>query len=323
MSKTGRAAANTPDFFIAGAPKAGTDALYYDLDQHPEIYMSPLKEPCYFSSEIRLENFESSEQARRKGQGESIRKYIHGPMSEKRFGGVISEWDDYLRLFAGVRAEKAIGEGSVCYLWSKTAAHAIASRLPGARIIIVLMDPAQRAFAQYLKIVSNGSFNHSFDEHLKACFALNDKRLGLLHPFLEFGLYAEQVQRYMAAFPRRQIHISFHEDATANPEGWFAGILEFLGVDPSFVPERGRGEYHSTVPRFAGFSKALRARGIWKAIGHRVPDRLRDQAKKLVYRQPGSMVMAPTERNVLVNYYREDVLKLQALLNRDLGHWLR
>src|SRR6266849_8358426 len=47
-----------PNFFIVGAPKAGTDELYYDLAQHPEIYMSPLKEPCYFSSEIRIQNFE-------------------------------------------------------------------------------------------------------------------------------------------------------------------------------------------------------------------------------------------------------------------------
>jgi hypothetical protein len=313
----------TPDFFIAGAPKAGTDALYYDLDQHPEIYMSPLKEPCYFSSEIRLENFDPAEQARRKGQRESIRKYVHGPMTEKRFGGVVSEWDDYLRLFAGARGEKAIGEGSVCYLWSRTAAQAIASRLPEARIIIVLMDPAERAFAQYLKSVSNGSFTYSFEEHLKACRVRRDTRLGLLHPFLEFGLYADQVQRYMTVFPSRQLHISFHEDASADPERWFARVLEFLGVDPSFVPERGRGEYHAAVPRFARFSSALRAGGIWKAIGKRVPGPLRNQAKKLVYRQPESIVLAPSEREILIEYYRNDILKLQALMNRDLGHWLR
>src|ERR1700753_1968803 len=46
-----------PTFFIAGAPKAGTDLLYYQLDQHPEIYMSPLKEPNFFAEEIRPENF--------------------------------------------------------------------------------------------------------------------------------------------------------------------------------------------------------------------------------------------------------------------------
>ena len=46
-----------PNFFIAGAPKAGTTSLYHYLDQHPQIYLSPIKEPAYFSLELRLENF--------------------------------------------------------------------------------------------------------------------------------------------------------------------------------------------------------------------------------------------------------------------------
>ncbi len=46
-----------PNFFLAGAPKAGTTALYQYLGQHPNIYMSPVKEPNFFAKEIRLENF--------------------------------------------------------------------------------------------------------------------------------------------------------------------------------------------------------------------------------------------------------------------------
>ena len=44
-----------PNFFIVGAGKAGTTSLYSYLRQHPQIYMSPVKEPCYFASEIRPE----------------------------------------------------------------------------------------------------------------------------------------------------------------------------------------------------------------------------------------------------------------------------
>jgi len=46
-----------PSFFIVGAPKTGTTSLHHYLDQHPQIYMSPVKEPCYFASEVRLEQF--------------------------------------------------------------------------------------------------------------------------------------------------------------------------------------------------------------------------------------------------------------------------
>lgn len=313
----------TPDFFIAGAPKAGTDALYYELDQHPEIYMSPLKEPCYFSSEIRVENFEPGLRQRMRDEADSVRRFIHGPITEKRFGGIVSEWDDYLRLFAQVKEEKAVGEGSVCYLWSQTAARAIASRLPKARIIIVLMDPAERAFAQYLKSVSDGTVASSFREHLDACFCHTDPQLGVLHPFLEFGLYAQQVRRYMDVFPASQLHISLFEDAQRDPRGWFSGILEFLGVDASFVPEAGRGHYHPNVPRFVRVSQTLQARGAWKTLGQIVPKGLRPGVRRLLYKQTETLTMEAADRARLVEYYRSDVEALQRLLNKDLSHWLR
>src|ERR1700741_136684 len=97
-----------PTFFIVGAPKAGTDELYYHLDQHPEIYMSPLKEPCYFSEEIRPENFHPSLQKQVQTGISSLRKYLDDGMPYQRFGGMISEWSDYLKLFSRVSTEKAI-----------------------------------------------------------------------------------------------------------------------------------------------------------------------------------------------------------------------
>src|ERR1700676_1834785 len=127
-----------PNFFIVGAPKAGTDELYYDLDQHPEIYMSPLKEPCYFSSEIRLHNFQPSLRPQMELAAASTRQYLDEGAQRKRFGGIVSDPNDYQLLFSEARAQKAIGEASVCYLWSRTAPAAIASAIPHARIIIIL-----------------------------------------------------------------------------------------------------------------------------------------------------------------------------------------
>src|ERR1700759_829052 len=116
-----------PNFFIAGAPKAGTDALYYSLREHPQIYMSPLKEPNYFASEVCLENFEPALRPRMRAVERSTREYLAGDMTELRFGGFGVDWNGYLKLFSGAKDEVAIGEGSVCYLWSETAASAIAA----------------------------------------------------------------------------------------------------------------------------------------------------------------------------------------------------
>src|ERR1700730_14570384 len=119
-----------PNFFIVGAPKAGTTALYHYLDQHPQIYMSPVKEPCYFASEISPEKFSKDVQPAILRVTQDLQEYFQGPMSTKHFGGLVSEWTDYLKLFRNANGASAIGEASVVYLWSKSAARNIASKIP-------------------------------------------------------------------------------------------------------------------------------------------------------------------------------------------------
>lgn len=313
----------SPNFFIVGAPKAGTDELYYALNQHPQIYMSPLKEPCFFADEVRVENFEPQLQDRMQRESESIREFIRGSMEGQRFGGIVSEWEDYLRLFSPMRDEKAAGEGSVCYLWSKTAAAGISARFPGAKIIIVLMDPAERAFAQYLKSLSDGSVSHSFGEHLRICLRHPNTGLGVYHPFLEFGMYAKQVQRYLEHFPAQQFSISLLEESRLDPRSWFAGILKFLEVDPAFVPDAVHGHYHPNVPELVRVSQALQRSGIWATMGRLVPRGVKPRLKRLLYKQVESLSMEPSERATLVDYYRQDIEQLESLLNRDLNQWRR
>jgi len=305
-----------PNFFIAGAPKAGTDELYYELDQHPEIYMSPLKEPNYFAEDIRSQFMHPSLRQRAAAGEASLRRYLDEGASHKRFGGIITELSDYQRLFSAVKREKAVGEGSVIYLWSKTAAARIASTVPHARTIIVLMDPAERAFHQYLKSISDGTVRHSFREHVDAAMRTQGPELSVYHPFLALGNYFEQVSRYKSCFPAEQLHITLYEDLQANYPAWFAGVLSFLDVNSNFVPQPVEVPSKPHVPRF-GWTGGLKK--IAKAV---LPPRLRTSAKHLAYR--GVLPQLKHEdRAVLVNYYRDDILRLQDLIGRDLSAWLQ
>jgi hypothetical protein len=303
-----------PNFFIVGAPKAGTDALFYDLEQHPEVYMSPLKEPCFFSSEIRPENFHPSLQPKIEASREETRRYLDAGMPGKRFGGIISRWEDYLKLFSRVTHEKAIGEGSVCYLWSETSAAAIASAAPHARIVIVLMDPAERAFHQYLKSVSDGTVRHSFRKHLQLAMQ-SGPELGVYHPFLDFGNYFDQVKRYMDRFPSHQLYISLYEELRGGYAGWFSRLLLFLGVNPAFVPA------HSEIP---STPHLLKLRGLQRLrhLGkHIIPEHVRARIRKHVYQEHLPELNAE-DRAILVRYYRDNILKLQDLIQKDLTTWL-
>jgi hypothetical protein len=311
-----------PNFFIVGAPKAGTDELYYDLHQHPEIYMSPLKEPCYFSSEIRPRNFQASLRPQFEMVAASTRRYLDEGARHKRFGGIVSDPNDYQLLFLGVKGQKAIGEASVCYLWSKAAPAAIASSIPHARIIIILMDPAERAFQQYLKSVSDGTVHHSFRKHLEAAMQ-HSAELGVYHPFLEFGSYFKQVTRYMQLFPPHQVNISIYEDTLSDHQGWFSRVLSFLEVQNTFVPGPVEVPSKPHVPRFVGISHALRIRGLKRIAGRAVPSRFKSFAKQLAAGDGRLPELRPEDRAILVDYYRDDVLMLQDLIGRDLSDWLR
>lgn len=311
-----------PTFFIVGAPKAGTDDLYYQLDQHPQIYMSPLKEPCFFSSEVRPEYFCKELQSTAKANAASLRSYLDSGAPSKRFGGMISNIEDYQCLFRGVTDERAIGEASVCYLWSASAAASISSLIPAARIIIVLMDPAERAFRQYLKSLADDNVGHSFSTHLENAFRSREDQISLYHPFLAFGSYSEQVRRYMNHFPPEQIHLSLYEDVAQNGEAWFKSILDFLGVDSSFLP--GPIEVPS-IPRFTSLSLpggyTVKSK-LPLRLSRLLPKAAKGPLKKIL-RHAHRPSLGFEERATLVRYYREDIVKLEEVIGRDLSSWLR
>jgi Sulfotransferase family len=315
-------AIRVPNFFIVGAPKAGTTSLYHYLAQHPEIYMSPLKEPTYFSLELRPEGFEASAQSEVRRSIEEVRRYVHGPMQERRSNGIICEWDDYLRLFAGATDERAIGEASVSYLWSKTAAAGIAAKFPQAKIVMILRAPQERAFSQYLERVTDGSLTQSFRDYVRACLRDSGEYLSVYRPFLEIGFYAEQVQRYLDRFPRRQIGIWIYEETKARPQEFMRELLEFLEVDNTFVPDTSKRHLEPRVPRLLTPNRLLRrARLLW--ISQRfLPATVKSALKDKLYRPAGSVTMGAEDKALMLDFYRNDILRLETILGRDLSLWL-
>jgi len=311
-----------PNFFIVGAPKAGTTSLYHYLGQHPDIYMSPMKEPCYFSAESRPEKNEPSLRKQAYKLVENDRAYLRGPMTEKRSGGIVCEWDDYLRLFQAATTERAVGEASVNYLWSKTAAAAIAERFPHARIVMVLRSPADRAFSQYLHRLTNGHVAQSFQEYVRACLRHSGEGLGIHEPFLEMGYYADQVQRYLDHFPRKQIGIWLYEETKKRPQAFMGEVLEFLGVDSSFAPDTSKRHNEPRVPRMVQPNKILRQVRMWQISKRFVPAPIRGILLKAIYQPVGAVTMGPTDKALMLDFYCNDIQKLEGILGRDLSGWL-
>lgn len=311
-----------PNFFLVGAPKAGTTSLYHYLDQHPDIYMSPMKEPCHFSLESRPENNKPSLRAEAEQLEKDVRKHLHGPMEQKRSGGIVREWEDYLRLFAGATTQRMVGEASVGYLESKSAPGEIARRIPAARILIVLRSPAERAFSQYLHFISDGLIAGSFRDHVRACLRHNGEGLGTHRPFLEAGFYAEQVERYLRQFPREQVGIWIYEETKAQPREFLREVMAFLGVDSAFVPDMTKRHHEPQIAKMVRTNGLMRRLGVWQVCRRLAPAGLRPRLREVVYRKRGSVTMNAGDRVLMQDLYRGNIRRLEGVLNRDLGAWL-
>lgn len=309
-----------PNFFIAGVPKAGTTSLFHYLKQHPQIYMSPLKEPHYFASEMHPENFDPQLSDWYEKNTRDLAKYLAHPNGEIRSGGIVTDRRDYLRLFEGTGNALAVGEASVGYLWSPTAPFRIASEIPEARIVLLLRDPAERAFSQYLHGYGSGAIRWSFREHIERSLRHRSKQICVHYPFLEFGFYAEQVRRYRKLFGDH-VWIGFYEDYRGHPLKLCRALFNFLGVDAQFTPDVRKRYFEAQVPRAPIIAKLKRA-GVWETTANLTPRFLRPWIRRSLIRQPGTTKIDPANRRYLVDLYRENILTLARDLDRNLDSWL-
>lgn len=305
-----------PNFFIVGAGKAGTTSLHRYLAQHPQIYMSPVKEPCYFADEIRPAALSAQVRRHVAVQTRALADLLGDGRPVPALGWLACDWDEYLRLFRHANGQRAIGESSAAYLWSATAAENIAAVAPHARIMMILRDPAERAYSQYLHQVSVGLTRAKFREHLRACHGPHTE-LGIHHPFLEVGLYYRQVQRYLDRFPRDRVRIYWYEEAWRDPAALLRDVLEFLGVDASFRADMSERSHARRAPRFATTHYLMKRLAIWPSLRALVPRAVRRAA----FRRPPPMDRE--DRRWLVDYYRDDIDRLVTLTGRDLSAWQR
>jgi Sulfotransferase family len=312
-----------PNFLIVGAGKAGTTSLYHYIRQHPQIYMSPVKEPGYFAPEIRAEKLSEAMRRHVSLQSQSLAGVLKDGEPTKPYGWIAAEWDDYCRLFRAANVAKAVGEATPAYLWSASAAANIYARLPDAKIIMILRDPAERAFSQYLHQLSVGLTAASFREHLEACARDGHRELSPLYPFLEIGLYHEQVKRFLEIFPRKQIRIYWYEEAWREPAELLADVFRFLEVNAEFRPDLSERSHLRRAPRSARLHHFLKRSGIWYPLRSLVPDGLFGSLRRLAFRSGPSLAMDAADRRYLIDYYRDDIRRLGELLDRDLSGWLR
>jgi len=274
-----------PTFLIIGSQKAGTTALYRVLRDHPQVTMARKKEVHFFIHD---------------------RLYRRGMPRYERF------------FWGGKPDSLAIGEVTPGYICYPQVPERIHRSLPGARLVLTVRHPVERAHSQYWYARRHLTEPLTFEQAVDAYLA-EEYRAGQPGYFSR-GFYMRYLQRYLALFPREQILVLLFDELVAAPEATYERLFRFLGVDesfrspamteksnPSFVWRNGLYTFFSRHPQRAA-RLPLAARRIICA------------GPKMAARYPP---MDAEVRRRLVEVYREPNRELSLFLGRDLEHWNR
>lgn len=273
-----------PNFLVIGATKAGTSSLRHYLRQHPDIFIpDAYKEPGF---------------------------YCYGPNGDSMHRIVKNE-AEYYGLFDDVRGEAAWGEITPHYLALPHAAANIHAAAPEARLIVSLRNPVDRAFSIYQMNLRNKGHNAGV-------------------PFVDAvrtdpvtrKTYAEDIARFQALFGAERLLTLLFDELVADPTGTTQSVFAFLGVDPGFVPETEKVVNPGGLPRSRLLHLALSNRTA-RRMGRRfVPMAIQNRLEAVKNANLVPQRLTPEERAEAGNLFRDDILRTQDLIRRDLSRWL-
>jgi hypothetical protein len=303
--------ANTPNLFIIGAPKSGTTSLYEYLKGHPQVFMSVVKEPCYFSADLAFDNSGN---------------FLVYPRDAKLYEG----------LFADAGDVKVIGEASTRYMYSHEAPALIHTASPDARIVAMLRNPVDMIHSLHAHKLA--AWTEDLDDFEQALEAEADRAQGRRLPefsnpklstYRDRARYGEMLPRWFDEFGHDRVKVIIFEDMVRDPALQFRELLEFLGVDPTYVP-----------PSFTAYNSAhgARSRLIRRVLNGRVPQwfvwtllprvigdrRTRGLVRRFrhswFHRKPITRgKLSPELRRRLEDEFAPDVARLSSLLGRDMS----
>ncbi|CAG1008215.1 hypothetical protein BURK1_03498 [Burkholderiales bacterium] len=241
------------DFVIGGAQKGGTTALDEMLRRHPGVAMARVKEPHWFDDEA-------------------------------AFAGAVPDMTPYHELWGDKLGRMPCGEATPIYSWWPTAAKRIRAYNPAMKWVLLLRDPASRAYSHWNMERSRGEttlpFEEALDREVRTILERPDV-FSSVDSYLARGFYAYQIEQLDALFPREQVLALRSEWLRDDPTGTVGRVLGFLGVEPA-------GKVDPVDARVGEYEKPL---------------------------DPGT-------REKLARFFEPDIRRLEALLDWDLSDWL-
>lgn len=298
---------NYPNFLVVGAAKSGTTSIYNYLKKHPEVYLSDRKEGVFFSE----------------------MEYFKGPFSKEYNNIIIRDIDEYTKLFMNADKGQLIGDISPDYLYYyENSIKNIKKYLPNEpKIIIILRNPIDRAYSNYTFYVKKLMESESF---LDALILEDDRktqgyRFG--YRYKEIGLYYDQVNAYKENF--KNVLVLDFEELQKEPKALMDKITNFLGISNDFEYDEKEIHNKSGMPKFRFLHKLVRDDSLLKRTTKKILQLFFSKKQQnqfisyILNKNIKKQRMTQNERDILKQFFKDDILKLQDLVEFDVMKWLK
>ena len=285
------------DFFIVGAPKAGTTSLYHYLSEHPQVEMSSQKEPDYFSD-----------------------KAIH---QQGMYYGKnrVNTLDKYESLF--VQKEGVVyGEGSVSYLFYDNVAEDIKKYNPNAKIIIMLRNPIERAFSHYLMDYRLGLVSDSFENIITKKSKHKNAHL-FYQQYIEVSKYATQIQRYLDFFEKDSILFIDYDDFKKNVSETVDLTYNFLNISAEFSADINTKYNTFTMPKNKVIRFIYSFVFLRKILTFLFPIYFVRNIRGFLFKVDEKPELLKETRSLLRKIFNDDIRKMEEVLGNDYSKWIQ
>lgn len=296
-----------PNVFIVGAQKSGTTSLALMLASHPEVFMCSPKEPGWLA-------FGGAGYWPLDGYGRVCRAASWVVRSEA----------DYLALFDHAPAGCSwLGEASTWYLSEPGMPARLLEYSPGARVIAILRQPADRAYSAWSHARRDEEEPHS---DFADALAAEDGRQQPSHllRYRAMGRYLAPLTDYFDTFGRGRVQVLLYDDLRDAPLMVWRSCCRFLRIDPEAVEPVMDRHNRGGMPRSRLLHALLRSQRFKNAIRPLLPLKLASRAKhaaEAANLKRGEPI-DPALRAQLTAEFADEIRALGQLIDRDLDHWL-
>jgi len=297
-----------PDFFVAGAPKAGTTAVHAALARHPALYMSAVKEPKFFLTD-----------------GPPPTR--GGPGDVQTYREHVWRREDYEALFEPAPAGVLRGESTPFYLYNRNAQRRIHALIPHAKLIVILRDPVERAHSNWTHLWSAGL--DPIGEFVQAC-AEEENRIAAgwadFWHYTALGRYGEQLEHLYTVFPRERVFVFRYRDLVENPAQVLDQVCAFLGVPQGVLTEVPRENVTAHPQRSVRYRAMSRAVRTSTAVSRALPgaSAMTGSLERILQRDsPPRQPLTWEQRQALIPRFEADIRLLEVITGEDFSDWLQ